>query len=108
MFIWIPHIINGIITFLYMALHISGINAKKPRIILAWLILAGIQWVFEIIFIFVIWSTWNIYMEYFWLIHPFILKPLALLTTLIITGFHYENIKNKDQAGEVIPILRSK
>ena len=32
----------------------------------------------------------------------FIMKPLVLMTTLIVTGFHYKRIKDNGQAGEVI------
>ena len=94
MLLWLPLIINGIISLLLMVLHISGINFKKPRIVLAWLILASIQFFLEIVFIIVLFNNEYLYKEYYWLVLAFILKPLSQLITLILTGLHYKNMKN--------------
>ena len=110
MFVWLPLIINGIVTLLYMAFQwvaISGIISKKPRIILAWLILAAIQCFLEIVYFIVESHTNWIYPKPNGLVLSFILKPLSLLATLIVTGLYYRSIKNDDEAGEAVPILHT-
>ena len=100
MFNGIPLIIDGIVPLLLTVLLISGIIMKKRRIIFAWGILAGIQFVLEIAAnVFLIIILFPVLPKML----AVILKTLSQLTTLILTGLHYCTM-NGGQAGEVIPM----
>ena len=96
--------INVIITVLYMVFLYLGL--KKPWIIGYWLFFAGIQCALEIGFsmyiIIDIIRIPHITQEYP-VVTLALLKPLSLLTALILTGFHYRTMKG-GQVGEVIPM----